>query len=51
LPSHLLDGVASMMSAWSDDPKAPNWLNTLEDRLTVKGDWQVASARENPPAK
>ena len=45
LPSHLLDGVASMMSAWSDDPKAPKWVNTLEDRWTVKGDWQVAVKR------
>ena len=45
LPSHLLDGVANMMSAWSDDPKAPKWVNTLEDRWTVKGDWQVAAKR------
>ena len=45
LPSHLLDGVANMMSAWSDDPKAPKWVNTIEDRLTVKGDWQVATKR------
>lgn len=46
LPSHLLDGVAGMMSAWSDDPKAPKWLNALEDRLTVKGDWRVALKHE-----
>ena len=45
LPSHLLEGVANMMSAWSDDPKAPKWVNTLEDRWTVKGDWQVAAKR------
>ena len=45
LPSHLLDGVANMMSIWSDDPKAPKWVNKLEDRLTVKGDWQVAAKR------
>ena len=45
LPSHLLDRVANMMSAWSDDPKAPKWVNTLEDRLTVKGEWQAAAKR------
>ena len=40
LPDHLLGRVADMMNTWSDDPKAPAWLNRLEDRLTVKGDWQ-----------
>ena len=45
LPSHLLDGVANMMNAWSDDPKAPKWVNTLEDRFTVKGDWHAAAKR------
>ena len=45
LPSQLLDGVANMMSAWSEDPKAPKWINTLEDRFTVKGDWQAAAKR------
>ena len=45
LPSHLLGGVAEMMSAWSHDPKAPNWMNALEDRFTVKGDWQTAAQR------
>ena len=45
LPSQLLDGVANMMSAWSEDPKAPKWINKLEDRFTVKGDWQVAAKR------
>ena len=51
LPSHLLDGVASMMSAWSEDPKAPKWVNKLEDRLTVKGDWHVAAKRASAAAK
>ena len=50
LPSHLLDGVANMMSVWSNDPKAPKWVNKLEDRLTVKGDWQVALKRASAPA-
>ena len=50
LPSHLLDDVANMMSLWSDDPKAPKWVNKLEDRLTVQGDWQVAAKRASASA-
>ena len=41
LPDHLLGRVADMMNAWSDDPKAPDWMNRLEDRLTITGDWQA----------
>ena len=47
LPTHLVNGVSEMMSAWSDDPKAPKWLNKLEDRLTTRGDWQVAATAAN----
>jgi len=39
LPNHLLGGITDMMSTWSEDPKAPGWMNRLEDRMTVKGDW------------
>ena len=39
LPEHLLSQVAGMADAWSDDPKAPRWLNALEDRLTTRGSW------------
>lgn len=46
LPNHLLGSVADMMNSWSDDPKAPDWMNRLEDRMTIKGDWQAA----RPPA-
>ena len=45
LPTHLLESVANMMSVWSDDPKAPKWVNKLEDRFTVKGDWRRAAGR------
>lgn len=44
LPEHLLNGVNSMMTTWSDDPKAPQWLNALEDKMTTSGEW-------NPPTK
>lgn len=43
LPNHLLNGIAGMMSAWSEDPKAPRWMNKLEDRLTTQGDWTEAA--------
>jgi hypothetical protein len=39
LPDHLLQPAQRMMNAWSDDPKAPRWLNALEDRLTRPGLW------------
>ncbi len=46
LPDHLLGRIADMMNTWSDDPKAPRWMNRLEDRMTVRGAWQpnVAAA-------
>ena len=46
LPEHLLDNVDATMQTWHDDPKAPRWLNRVEDRLTTPGRWQRAA----PPA-
>ena len=43
LPQRLLDQVGGMMEQWSDDPKAPRWLNRLEDRLTTRGSWRQQS--------
>jgi hypothetical protein len=45
LPQPTLDHIDSMMERWSQDPKAPRWLNTLEDRLTTKGPWPRQPAR------
>lgn len=39
LPEHLLNDVNSTMGAWDSDPKAPQWLNNLEDRMTKPGKW------------
>lgn len=51
LPDHLLGGITDMMSAWSEDPKAPRWMNRLEDSFTTKGDWTAAKrAPESSPA-
>ncbi|HEX7440646.1 MAG TPA: oxygenase MpaB family protein, partial [Caldimonas sp.] len=41
LPDHLLGQIGSMTAGWGDDPKAPHWMNRLEDRLTTAGAWGV----------
>ncbi len=43
LPQHLLNRVNVMMDQWSEDPKAPGWMNALEDRLTVRGSWKTTA--------
>lgn len=56
LPDRLLNQVDQMMGRWSDDPRAPRWLNRLEDRLTTVGSWSVGrhppgeSAPTDPPS-
>ena len=39
LPAHVLNGVSNAMKTWGNDPKAPRWMNTLEDKLTRPGAW------------
>lgn len=39
LPGPLRETVNSMIHSWSEDPKAPHWLNQLEDRVTIQGSW------------
>ena len=39
LPARVLNQVSSAMSTWGNDPKAPRWMNTLEDKLTRPGAW------------
>lgn len=41
LPQHLLNDINSAMATWDHDPKAPQWLNNLEDRMTKPGKWNV----------
>lgn len=41
LPEHLLNDVNRTMGVWGNDPKAPQWLNNLEDRMTKPGKWNV----------
>jgi len=38
LPPALLGQVRQMTSGWHVDPKAPQWMNKLEQRLTGRGD-------------
>ena len=41
LADHLRSRVDAMMDAWGDDPKAPRWVNRIEDRLTTSGSWRT----------
>jgi len=45
LPDHLLSRVRDVVAAWSDDPKAPRWLNVMEDRFTTTGTWKSVVRR------
>lgn len=41
LPAGLLSQVDALVHGWSDDARAPRWLNRLEDRLTTRGSWSA----------
>jgi len=36
LPNHLLNQIDSAREGWRHDPKAPAWLNRVEQRLTAR---------------
>ena len=48
LPENLRADIDTMMDAWADDPKAPRWLNRIEDRFTTPGSWRTAPGRPAP---
>lgn len=41
VPDRLRPGIRSLIARWGEDAKAPRWMNALEDRMTVPGDWQA----------
>jgi uncharacterized membrane protein len=45
LPDHLLNQMHQTVDGWSDDPKAPRWLNSVEDLLTRQGSWHPRHTR------
>ena len=45
LPQHLRDRVDLMLGRWSEDAKAPGWMNSLEDAVTVKGSWNASAKK------
>ncbi len=49
LPEQLRARVDTMMDSWGDDPKAPRWMNRVEDRLTTRGSWRVGPAGQRAP--
>ncbi len=42
LPQHVRNRVDLMMSQWGSDAHAPQWMNNLEDSMTVKGGWNTS---------
>ncbi len=40
LPDHLLNRIDDTMTDWSDDRRAPRWVNAIEDALTIAGSWR-----------
>jgi hypothetical protein len=45
LPQHLLNRISETLESWSDDKKAPGWLNSVEDRVTTQGSWNTARSK------
>ncbi len=41
LPDRQVVQVKKMLSEWSQDPRAPKWLNSIEDLFTIRGDWKL----------
>lgn len=39
LPGSTQQQMAMTVAGWGRDPQAPAWMNALEDRFTVAGDW------------
>ncbi len=44
LPDHLLDQTNDAISSWSEDLKAPKWVNNIEKKLTTSGKWNEPSS-------
>ena len=47
LPDGLKAKVEGVIAQWAYDPKAPAWMNALEDRYTTPGPW----TKRDPPKK
>jgi uncharacterized membrane protein len=39
LPTHLINSMNTTIGDWSNDPKAPGWVNAIEDHFTTTGNW------------
>lgn len=44
LPGSTPQQMVTTVAAWGHDPRAPLWMNALEDRFTMAGDWRAADA-------
>lgn len=41
LPEPTLRQLDQTVAGWGSDPHAPQWMNALEDRFTMPGDWRA----------
>lgn len=41
LPDELLGPLQRTVAGWHHDPRAPRWVNRLEDRMTTRGEWRA----------
>ena len=41
LPQQLLNDTNEAIESWSDDAKAPGWVNSIEKKFTTKGRWNA----------
>lgn len=46
LPDQVLNPMQSAIAGWHHEPRAPGWLNRLEDRWTTHGPWATASGAQ-----
>ena len=42
LPEQVLNPMRSAIAGWHHEPRAPGWLNRVEDALTTRGRWEPA---------
>ena len=45
LPEQLLNDTNDAIDSWSDDAKAPGWVNSIEKKFTSKGRWSGPLSR------
>ena len=50
LPDHVINPMQATVAQWSEEPRAPGWLNWIEDRLTTRGAWATVMRAKSTAA-